>query len=180
MYTDTVNEVPSYPVQNSPSGIFLFWGGVCWQEGIVYNIVWMGCSEENPGKCAYSCMLSYSIVVSHLSFNFLCLLLLYSIYLCGKNSNVSLPDMEERWSNRTYRVLALPCLLSTCVVFWSLRCRIVEYTLAKFSKEMLLAGVKPGTLWPEASPLTTTPHMLLVNKMKNLPYTLNKTVMRIC
>ncbi len=31
----------------------------------------------------YTCMLSYSIVVSHLSFNFLCLLLLYSIYLCA-------------------------------------------------------------------------------------------------
>jgi hypothetical protein len=28
-------------------------------------------------------MLSYSIVVSPLSFNFLCLLLLYCIYLCG-------------------------------------------------------------------------------------------------
>ena len=28
-------------------------------------------------------MLSYSIAVSHLSFNFLCLLLLYSIYLSG-------------------------------------------------------------------------------------------------
>ena len=26
--------------------------------------------EGNPGKCAYTCMLSYSIVVSHLSFNF--------------------------------------------------------------------------------------------------------------
>jgi hypothetical protein len=37
--------------------------------------------EGNPGKCAYTCMLSYSIVVSHLSFNFLRLLLLSSIYL---------------------------------------------------------------------------------------------------
>ncbi len=33
---------------------------------------------------AYTCLLSYPIVVSHLSFNFLCLLLLYiSIYLSG-------------------------------------------------------------------------------------------------
>ncbi len=39
--------------------------------------------EGHPGKCAYTCMLSYSIVVPHLSFNFLCLLLLYSIYLSG-------------------------------------------------------------------------------------------------
>ncbi len=39
-----------------------------------------------PGQPAYTCMLSYSIVVSHLSFNFLCLLLLYSIYLCGLTS----------------------------------------------------------------------------------------------
>jgi hypothetical protein len=31
-------------------------------------------------------MLSYSIVIFHLSFNFLCLLLLYSIYLCGSTA----------------------------------------------------------------------------------------------
>ncbi len=37
--------------------------------------------EGNPGKCAYTCMLSYFSVVSHLSFNFLCLLLLKCIYL---------------------------------------------------------------------------------------------------
>jgi hypothetical protein len=37
--------------------------------------------EGNPGKCAHIYMLSYPIIVTHLSFNFLCLLLLYSIYL---------------------------------------------------------------------------------------------------
>ncbi len=42
-----------------------------------------------------------------------------------------------RWSNRTYRVPALSCLLSTFVVFWSLRCRVVEYTPAKFSPERM-------------------------------------------
>jgi hypothetical protein len=30
--------------------------------------------EGDPGQPAYTCMLSYSIVVTHLSFNFLCLL----------------------------------------------------------------------------------------------------------
>ncbi len=35
-------------------------------------------------------MLSYSIVVFHLSFNFLCLLLLYSIYLCGQEPIVGI------------------------------------------------------------------------------------------
>ncbi len=40
------------------------------------------------------------------------------------------PDPQThggRWSNRTFRVPALPCLLSTCVVFWSLRRPVVEY-----------------------------------------------------
>jgi hypothetical protein len=38
--------------------------------------------EGDPGQ---SCVhLPYPIVVSHLSFNFLCLLLLYSIYLSGQ------------------------------------------------------------------------------------------------
>jgi hypothetical protein len=27
MYTDAVEELPVYPVQNSPSGSFLFYGG---------------------------------------------------------------------------------------------------------------------------------------------------------
>ncbi len=39
--------------------------------------------EGNPDKIAYTCMLSYPIIVSHLRFNLLCLLLLYSIYLFG-------------------------------------------------------------------------------------------------
>ncbi len=39
----------------------------------------------HPGQPAYNCMLSYSIVVSHLSFNFLCLLLLYSIFFCVRD-----------------------------------------------------------------------------------------------
>ncbi len=40
--------------------------------------------KETLVNVVYTCMLLYFIVVSHLSFNFLCLLLLYSIYLCGK------------------------------------------------------------------------------------------------
>ncbi len=39
--------------------------------------------EGNPDNVAYTCMLSYPIIVSHLRFNFFCLLLLYGIYLCG-------------------------------------------------------------------------------------------------
>jgi hypothetical protein len=39
--------------------------------------------DGNPNNVAYTCMLSYPIIVSHLPFNFLCLLLLYSFYLCG-------------------------------------------------------------------------------------------------
>jgi hypothetical protein len=56
----------------------------------------MGCPEGNPGKCAYTCLLSYSIVVSHLSFNYLCLLLLYNMYLCGfaHSSTIAEPETE--------------------------------------------------------------------------------------
>ncbi len=39
--------------------------------------------EGNADNIAYTCMLLYPIIVSHLRFSFLCLLLLYSIYLCG-------------------------------------------------------------------------------------------------
>ncbi len=42
----------------------------------------------------YTCMLSYSIVVFHLCFNFLSLLLLYSIYLCV--SGTPLTDTAEK------------------------------------------------------------------------------------
>ncbi len=45
--------------------------------------------------------------------------------------------MEEIWSNRTYGALAQSSLLSTCVVFWSHRCRIVEYTTVMFSPERM-------------------------------------------
>ncbi len=44
--------------------------------------------EGNPDNIAYTCMLSDPIIVSHLRFNFLCLLLLYSIYLCGCTGTV--------------------------------------------------------------------------------------------
>ncbi len=39
--------------------------------------------KDTRDDVAYTCMLSYPIVVPHLSFNFLLLLLLYSIYLSG-------------------------------------------------------------------------------------------------
>ncbi len=92
MYTDTVKDLPGYPVQNSPSGSFLYWGGSVGRGGIVYDIVGMGCPEGNPGKCAYTCMLSYSIV-SLTSISIFCLLLLYSIYLCGPSRRHTVPSV---------------------------------------------------------------------------------------
>jgi hypothetical protein len=64
---------------------FPFLRGVCWQG---WTSIWfcekgMPQIQGHPGQPAYTCMLSYSIIVFHLSFNFLSLLLLYSIYLCG-------------------------------------------------------------------------------------------------
>ncbi len=83
MYTDTVEELPGYPVQNSPSGGFLFWGGPVGRGGIVYDIVWRRCPRRTPWMMLRTPVCSYPIIVTHLSFNFLCLLLLYSIYLNG-------------------------------------------------------------------------------------------------
>ena len=51
VYTDTVEELPGYPVQNSPSGSFLFWGGPVGRGGIVYDIVWRRCPRRTPGWC---------------------------------------------------------------------------------------------------------------------------------
>ncbi len=47
------------------------------------------------------------------------------------------PAHGGRWSNRMYRVPALHCLLSTCVVFWTLPRHVVEYTSAKFLPESM-------------------------------------------
>ncbi len=41
------------------------------------------------------------------------------------------------WSNHTYSVFALPCLLSTCVVFWSHRRRDIVNTAVMFSPERM-------------------------------------------
>jgi hypothetical protein len=82
-----VKEQLGYPVQNCPSGSFFFWGGPVGRGGIGYDIVWRGPTQKDTlDNVAYTCMLSYPIVVSHLSFNFLRLLLLYSIYLGGYNN----------------------------------------------------------------------------------------------
>ncbi len=94
MYTDTVKELPGYPVQNSPSGSFLSWGGPAGRGGIVpiwYCVNGMP-QKETLDNVAYTCILSYPIVVSHLSFNFLCLLLLYSIYLSGSPDDSTLKE----------------------------------------------------------------------------------------
>ncbi len=93
MYTDTVEKLPGYPVQNSPSGSFLFLRGVCWQG---WTSIWY-CEKGMPQKDTLdnlrTPLLSYSNVVFHLSFNFLCLLLLYSIYICG-SLNISCSELH--------------------------------------------------------------------------------------
>jgi len=82
--SNTVKELPRYPVQNSPSGNY-FWGGPAGRGGIVYNIVWRRCPRRTPWMMLRTPVCSYPIIVTHLSFNFLCLLLLYSICLNGVN-----------------------------------------------------------------------------------------------
>ncbi len=48
MYTDTVEELPGYPLQNSSSGSFLFWGGSVGRGGLVYDIGRRGCPRRTP------------------------------------------------------------------------------------------------------------------------------------
>ncbi len=45
--SDTVKELPGYPVQNSPSGNYS-WGGAVRRGGRVYDIVWMGYPRRTP------------------------------------------------------------------------------------------------------------------------------------
>ncbi len=80
MYTDTMKELPGYSCTELSMWEFPFLEGACRQGGNVILFKW-DAPAGNPGKCAYTCILSYSIVVSHLSFNFHCLLLLQCIYL---------------------------------------------------------------------------------------------------
>jgi hypothetical protein len=47
MYTDTVKELAGYPVQNSPSGSFLFRGGSVGRGGLVYDIVRRGMPQKD-------------------------------------------------------------------------------------------------------------------------------------
>ncbi len=103
MYTDTVEELPGYPVQNCPSGSFLFWGGSVCRGGLVYDIVWRRCPRRTPWMMLRTPVCSYPIIVTHLSFNFLCLVLLYSIYLNGDNSSQAgskIQTMSECMSSR--------------------------------------------------------------------------------
>ncbi len=58
--------------------------GGSWKWGsIVFDIVWRRCPRRTPWMMLRTPVCSYPIIVTHLSFNFLCLLLLYSIYLNG-------------------------------------------------------------------------------------------------
>ncbi len=75
VYTDTMKELPGYPLQNSPSGSFLSWGGPVGRGG--GDSIWY-CVNGMPQKdtldsAAYTSVCSYPIDVFHLSFNFLCL-----------------------------------------------------------------------------------------------------------
>ncbi len=54
---------------------------------------------------------SYPIIVTHLSFNFLCLLLLYSIYLNGYTALHCLPQVA-----RAGRGVAFPPLATTPLI----------------------------------------------------------------
>ncbi len=74
--TDTVKKLPGYPVQNSPSGGFLRWGGTVGSGGVVYDIVWMWCPRRKPWTILRTpvCFLSYRRLSPQ--FQFLCLLLL--------------------------------------------------------------------------------------------------------
>ncbi len=83
--SNTVKELRGYPVQNSPSGNY-FWGGPVGRGGKGYDIVWRRCPRRTPWMMLRTPVCSYPIIVSHLGFNFLCLLLLYSIYLNVYNS----------------------------------------------------------------------------------------------
>jgi hypothetical protein len=56
--------------------------------GILYDIVVSG--KRTPWTMLRTCMLSYPIDVFHLSFNFLCLMLLSCIYLIGANLRLQL------------------------------------------------------------------------------------------
>jgi hypothetical protein len=65
MYTDTVEELPGYPVQNSPSVSFLFLGGSVGRDELVYDIVRRGCPRRTPWT---TCVHLYAFVFyRHLS-----------------------------------------------------------------------------------------------------------------
>ncbi len=106
-------------------------------------ILWEGDAPEgHPGQPAYTCMLLYSIVVFHLSFNFLCLLLLYSIYLCGCHPSELLCWLTVIWSGAPTNSNSLggaPTVFSfrkCCLSYESRRCsptwtKTVQKTMAR-------------------------------------------------
>ena len=104
--SETVKELPGYPVQNSPSGNY-FWGGPAGRGGIVYDIVWRRCPRRTPWMMLRTPVCSYPIIVTHLSFNFLCLLLLYSIYLNVWNGH---GYRQSHWVRLTVTVCILLCV----------------------------------------------------------------------
>jgi hypothetical protein len=60
MYTDTVKELPGHPVQNSPSGNFLSWGGTAGRGG---NSIWY-CGMRHTDKKENRIFLIYKKIQS--------------------------------------------------------------------------------------------------------------------
>ncbi len=72
-------ELLCYPVQNCPSGSFLFWGGPVGRRGIVYDIVWMGCPRRTPWTMLRRpvCCLSYRRLSPQFQFSLSAAILVY-------------------------------------------------------------------------------------------------------
>jgi hypothetical protein len=74
--TDTVKGLAGYPVQKVHLGVSFLEGGPAGRGEWYMILCEWGCARRKPWNVAYTCKLSYPIIVSHLSFNFLCLVLL--------------------------------------------------------------------------------------------------------
>jgi hypothetical protein len=127
-----------YPSTEFESTFNVYWHGVgaaglsctelsyCWEFPFLRgpgrqgrNSIWY-CVNGMPQKetldsAAYTCMLSFSIVVSHLSFNFLCLLFLYSIYLGGAIATYIVFCIDPNILALTVLLLALLAIAQTKV-----------------------------------------------------------------
>ena len=97
--TETVYELPGYPIRVIHLGVSFFEGGCRqWGNNIWYCVNGMP-QNDTLDSVAYTCMLLYPIDVFHLSFNFLCLLLLYSVSISVGMILIPVTCRREvRWS----------------------------------------------------------------------------------